>query len=149
MKIESVKINWIIDEYPDLSWLETELEDGKILSSCRYTQKDYDNNPEQVENWIRQDTQRLREYGQYWCMYGCMAESVVSYPISKQGDRRLETLTSGGLWGIESDSDESYKTEVAKEQLEDLKSHLKQFNIKISKKAERLFNEALESMQTP
>ena len=148
MKIESVKINWIIDEYPDLSWLESSITDG-VIDSYRYSQKDYEENPEQVENWIRQDLQRLNTHGDRWVMYGCMAKAIVSYPISKQGDRRLESLTSWGLWGIESDSDESYKIEVSKEQLEELKDHLKRFNIRISKKAERLFNEALESMQTP
>lgn len=147
MKIESVKVNWIIDEYPDISYLESSINNG-VIDSCRYTQKEYEENPEQVENWIRQDTQRLNNYGSHWAMYGCMAEAVVSYPISKQGDRRLETLTSGGLWGIESDSQESYKIEVAKEQLEELKDHLKRFNIRISKKANRLFNEAIENMKT-
>ena len=101
MKVEKVKINWIIDEYPDLSWLESSINNG-VIDSCRYTQKEYEENPEQVENWIRQDTQRLNSYGTHWAMYDCMAEVIVSYPISKQGDRRLETLTSGGLWGIES-----------------------------------------------
>jgi len=147
MKIESIKINWIIDEYPDISYLESNINDG-VVDSCRYTQEDYEKDPEQVKQWIRQDTQRLNNYGTHWANYGCIAESVVSYPISKQGDRRLETLTGGGLWGIESDSDESYKIMVAKEQLEELKDHLKRFNIKISKKAERLFTEALESMKT-
>ena len=45
MKIESVKINWIIDEYPDLSWLESSITDG-VIDSCRYSQKDYEENPE-------------------------------------------------------------------------------------------------------
>lgn len=145
MRIESVKVKWELDEYPDLSWLESSINDG-IVDSCRYTQEEYDKDPEQVKKWISQDMDRFNTYGTHWVMYGCLAEAVVSYPISKQGDRRLETLTSGGLWGIESDSDDSYKTEVAKDQIEDLKSHLKQFNIRLNKKTDKLMNEALESM---
>ena len=147
MKVESVKINWIIDEYPDISYLESSIKNG-VVDSCRYTQEDYEEDPEQVKQWIRQDTQRLNSYGDDWVNYGCMAEAVVSYPISKQGDRRLETLTSGGLWGIESDSDDSYKTEIAKEQIEELKDHLKRFNIRINNKVERLMAEAVESMKS-
>ena len=38
-----------------------------------------------------------------WCYLGIMAKAVVSIPCNGNS-RRLETLTSGGLWGIESDS---------------------------------------------
>jgi len=64
-----------------------------------------------------------------WCYLGIMAKAVVSIPCNGNS-RRLETLTSGGLWGIESDSGE-YLDEVAQEQLEDLKSHLRAFGVYI------------------
>lgn len=61
-------------------------------------------------------------------MMGCTAKAEVSYSVG-QGSRRSEWFTSGGLWGIESDSEQSYLSEVEQEQLNDLRSHLEQFGI--------------------
>lgn len=65
-----------------------------------------------------------------WSFIGIRAEAVVSYDIGG-GSRRLEDLTSGGLWGIESDSGD-YLKELKQEQLDDLKLHLKEFNVDLS-----------------
>jgi hypothetical protein len=66
-----------------------------------------------------------------WCIIGIKAEAVISYPTGNNGDRRIERLTSGGLWGIESDSG-GYLQEVAQNELIDLKFHLENFNIDTS-----------------
>ena len=65
-----------------------------------------------------------------WGFIGIQAEAKVSYAIGG-GSRRLEDLTSGGLWGIESDSGD-YLAEVVKDELIDLKSHLEKFNVDLS-----------------
>jgi len=66
-----------------------------------------------------------------FCYIGIKAKAVVSIPIpNNPGCVRLETLTSGGLWGVESDSGD-YLDEVAQEELNDLKSHLKAFGVYI------------------
>lgn len=65
-----------------------------------------------------------------WQFIGIQAEAEISYPIDG-GSRRLEQFTSGGLWGIESDSGD-YLEKITKEQLEDLKTHLEQFNVDTS-----------------
>ena len=64
-----------------------------------------------------------------WCFIGIIAEATVKYPINNNGSYRLETFTSGGLWGIESDSGD-YLDTVASEQIADLKKHLAVFGIK-------------------
>ncbi len=67
-----------------------------------------------------------------WSFIGIIAEAIISYPCIHGFDSsRLETLTSGGLCGIESDSG-IYLEEIEQEQLMDLKEHLKQFNVDIS-----------------
>lgn len=66
-----------------------------------------------------------------WSFIGIQAEALISYPIRSNGDRRLERLTSEGLWGIESDSG-SYLDNVKDEQLADLKDHLEHFNVGLS-----------------
>lgn len=57
---------------------------------------------------------------------GIQAEAVVSYENSN--GYRLETLTSGGLWGIESDATDYHK-EIVQEELDSLKKHLERFNV--------------------
>jgi hypothetical protein len=65
-----------------------------------------------------------------WCYIGIRAEAVVSYPLDMAGkDRRLETFTSGGVWGVESDSNDDTFEEYEDDQLDDLKQHLAKFGI--------------------
>lgn len=60
---------------------------------------------------------------------GIEAAATVSYPIGARGERRLERLHSGGLWGIDADSDDNYLAIVEAEQLSDLREHLERFGI--------------------
>lgn len=112
VRIDSVKIEWLNDDDPDLSWLEQSDE-------------------EMGEGFEAHAKTRLESYGQSWNMLGCTAKAQVSYEIFN-GSRRIEWLTSGGLWGIESDMDEATKREYEAEQLEDLASHLNHFGITIN-----------------
>lgn len=76
-----------------------------------------------------------------FCFIGVLAEATVKY---QEGDHyRLETLASGGLWGIESDSGD-YIKEVEREQVADLKAHLEVFGVDLSN-FDELSSEALES----
>jgi len=61
---------------------------------------------------------------------GCRAVAEVSYPVDSNGNRRIETLTSGGLWGIDEPSAD-YKAEIEREQLDDLRDHLIAFGIDV------------------
>lgn len=54
-----------------------------------------------------------------WCFIGIRAEAEVSL-----ADGVLQTVTSGGLWGIESDSGDSYLREVEQEELANLRVQL-------------------------
>ena len=88
-------------------------------------------------------TKRFRKYGMKdyermeglqrgdWYFIGVVAKATVSYPVGNNRDKRLEQLSSGGLWGVESDGGE-YLDEVNKEQLEELREHLTQFGITVS-----------------
>lgn len=75
----------------------------------------------------REDDIRDDEEG---CFIGIWAEAEVSYPIGG-GNRRLEKFRSRGLWGIEYDGpdDEDYAKSVEKEEIADLKYHLRVFGI--------------------
>ena len=71
-----------------------------------------------------QDYNRAESYNnQNWHYMGIQAIANVSI------DGQIQTITSGGLWGIESDSDESYLKEVAQEEIENLKSQLSKLGV--------------------
>ena len=70
--------------------------------------------------YIQQDYERCEAYNrQVWCYLGIIAKAEVR---SAQGI--VQTLRSGGLWGVESDSGESYLEEVGQEQLTELRAEL-------------------------
>ena len=71
-------------------------------------------------------------------LQGCLAVATVSYPIGDKGDRRLETFTSGGLWGIDVRRSPAYQLELEREQLEDLRDHLEVFGVDVSRVTARI-----------
>lgn len=113
VRIDKVTLERLDDDSPDLSWLEqTDKEMG--------------------EGFEAQSKARLESYGDSWFMIGIRAKAQVSYPCGPNGERRLDSFTSGGLWGIESDSGESYLKSIEADELEDLASHLNRFGFECS-----------------
>jgi hypothetical protein len=123
-QITKISIKHIIDPSPDLSWLETKIEDEKIVDSCRYTDKDIAQyGIEQVQEWIEQDRRRLAECGETWHMTGIFAEAS----IQTSEDGRIwmyNTIRSSGIWSVESDSNDAHLRELEAEQFEELQSIL-------------------------
>ena len=80
-------------------------------------------NPDSPE----QDYQRMQAYNRgEWQMMGVHAEAVLECP-----NKPRQVIRSGGLWGVESDSDEAYFAEVADEELAALRDILAAFAIGI------------------
>jgi hypothetical protein len=79
--------------------------------------------PEQIRQYVRRDYERMERMNRGdWCYIGIRAEAEILIP---SGDASLvQEITSGGLWGVESDSDEAYFAEVEGEELADLRSQL-------------------------
>ena len=103
-KIEEINVVTECDESPDTSYLE---------------QPDFED--------------RLKAYqnGEFHFI-SIRATAAISYPCGLNGERRLEWLTSGGLYGIESDSDTEYLKSVKNDELTELKDHLTRFNVDVS-----------------
>jgi hypothetical protein len=74
---------------------------------------------DEMRKYIAQDYERMESLndGDWWYV-GIRAEAEVVI------DGVVQTATSGGLWGIESDSDESYFKEIADEELSQLRAIL-------------------------
>lgn len=141
MKIEKITLKHIIETQPDLSYLgifsNTPADvciDRQKRGDLRAGEYRYFNLGCGDAEYIEQDYERMTAYNnQQWFSMGIKAVAGVSYLVHGN-NRRLEPLTSGGLWGIESDSGD-YIEEMDNEQLDDLRQHLEQFGITCSDEA--------------
>jgi hypothetical protein len=118
-----------IDEYPDLKWLKTvQAEDGSIISSFRYSNEDIKKyGLKQVQRWVDEDHERLESYGDEWWMIGIRAAAEIYIPA---GDSFIiQMIESPGVWGIESDSGETYFKEVFSHELTVLRDMLDKLNV--------------------
>jgi len=76
--------------------------------------------PEDIRKYILQDYERMeRLHRGDWCYIGIRAEAEVSLT----GDV-LQEVSSGGLWGIESDSSKEYFAEIEADELSELRKQL-------------------------
>lgn len=88
--------------------------------------------PEEVRKYTRQDYERMEALNRGdWCFIGISAEA--EYSIDSPNGSPIQTVTSGGLWGIESDSDAAFFAETEQEQLSELRDQL--HAIEFSKRA--------------
>lgn len=125
-KILSINFVKDVDECPDLSDLgEYSNEpaehciDRKECGDWRQREYRYFNLGCGDPEYLEQDYQRMKNYNQNnWCMLHCYMQANIVI-----GDT-LQTIRSGGLGGIESDSDDSYFAEIQEEEFQELKSIL-------------------------
>src|SRR5205814_1413585 len=84
------------------------------------------------QEYYKKDQRRKSRYGSQWCMYGIRAQVEIGIPSENGQFLTTQKLTSGGLWGIESDSGKKYFKEVAQQELEDLKDMLQVLNVDLT-----------------
>lgn len=97
----------IIDESPDASYLEQ-------------------------EGMGFEDRLAAYERGDFHFV-GIRASVEIEIPHGTDGTRILQTITSPGLWGIESDSGDTYMQEVFRDECDILADMLKELNVKVTK----------------
>jgi hypothetical protein len=121
--IHEINIIHMLDESPDLSYLD-QFKDSK--------------NPEEQKAYV-QDQKRKQAYDRgRWHMIGIKAVATIHIPFEvitnngKETNFEIETIDSGGLWGIESNSGKPYLKQVATEQIEELKGYLQTLNVDLS-----------------
>jgi hypothetical protein len=80
--------------------------------------------PEDIRKYVRQDYERMEALNhQNWYYIGIRAEADILIPSGNAS--LVQEITSGGLWGIESDSDAGYLREIETEQLSELREQLR------------------------
>jgi len=78
------------------------------------------NTPEEVRKYVRQDYERMESLNRGdWSYIGIRVDAQVTLSTGV-----VQDITSGGLWGIESDSESSYFDEVAADEWSQLKEEL-------------------------
>jgi len=134
LRILGFEVKTMLDENADLSYLKTEYDNDLqlIVNSARYSNQTVTEYKwPMVRRWIDEDHSRLAAYNQgEWVMLGI---SVVANLVidTKLGDTYPFSIYSGGLWGIESDSDNDYLISVAKDQANDLIDVLRTLRFKL------------------
>lgn len=125
MELLEIKTVMLPDQDPDLSHIgefnENPMEEGCVTikhsddpRSFSYFHAANASNDKEA----RQDYERMLDYGNGWVMVGIRAEAKLVI------GGVIQTIKSGGLWGIESDSDESYLDEVRAEEESELQGIL-------------------------
>lgn len=101
LELRSIELRMVDDPYADASWMTgTDEEMGAGFSAAM------------------SERQRTLEQG-LWGFVGIVAVATVSIrPATQSHD--TEEIHSGGLWGIESDSDTSYFDEIGADELSEL-----------------------------
>lgn len=102
-----------------------------VRNSYRYFNPNWQNykglERAKIVKYCIQDFERMESLvAGNFCFIGIRAEAEVSVGRNGKPDSGylLQEITSGGLWGIESDSDASYLSEVEQEELSELKTQL-------------------------
>jgi len=87
--------------------------------------------PEDIRKYVRQDYERMESLNNgNWCFIGIRADAEIGIPNQyvncdgKSDSLTIQRITSGGLWGIESDSERTYIEEEEQNQLDDLRIQL-------------------------
>jgi hypothetical protein len=103
---------------------------------------------EEVRKYVRQDYERMESLNAgNWSFIGIKAEAEIGIPQSVPRPRTgqsylLQTFHSGGLWGIESDSERSFMEEEEKNQLAELRDVLVTFGL-----SRRAISQAFQSVK--
>lgn len=83
---------------------------------------------EMARQYCKSDFDRMEAYNRGdWYAIGIIAEAIIELPCN--GYKKMQVISSGGLWGIDSDSGSKYIEEIENEQLSELKEYCMQVNV--------------------
>jgi hypothetical protein len=84
-----------------------------------------------IRKYVRQDYERMESLNAgHFCFIGIRAECEIRVPYMTEGKGgrtyfKTETISSPGLFGVESDSDKAYFADIEKEELSSLREELR------------------------
>jgi hypothetical protein len=134
-KINKIIIEHIPDYDADLDWIGTFDNEPKsefaiehdVGNPQTYSWFNPQNGAVENKKQAKEDYKRMLAYENGdWGMIGIKATAEV-YTSQNGREWKIDKITSGGLWGIETDSSLEYKIEVEKDEEADLFETLKEF----------------------
>jgi hypothetical protein len=100
------------------------VERGRTFRYFNSGSVDKSNTDEDNRKYAKQDYERMTDLERgCWGFIGVRAEAEIAIPNGNDS-ATMQTIRSGGLWGIESDSGDDYFAEVGNDELADLKTQL-------------------------
>jgi len=135
-KIESIEMEEILDESPDLSFYGEFSNTPKEGAIDVKEQGDWDSgkyryfNPAMQENPMELYRRMVAYDKGLWNMEGIRAKAKVLLSTDGGKTWKSHTISSGGLWGVESDSGNDYKNDIFREEREELAKQLRAFNFR-------------------
>lgn len=134
-KVVKIEIKRVVDKNPDLSFLETtpEYHYGTDGSNWKHVSEEdkqrvivqYDSIWNACVTYAKQDKERLDAYNRgVWEIIGIRAVATIHIPVNNN-TVKIQTIESGGLFGIESDSGDNYIKDIAREQIAEVKNYLR------------------------
>lgn len=133
-KVVKIEVKRIVDENADLSFLGTtpEYHYGKNGSNWEHVPeediqkivKNYGSIWNACMAYAKHDKERLDAYNRgVWEMIGIRAVATIHIPVD-DNTVKIQTIDSGGLFGIESD-DHDCVQDIGKEQIAEVKNYLR------------------------
>ena len=139
--LTQIAIQHTVDDCDSINYLLTELDytNEKVIRSDRYSNKDVEiYGWDAVRKWVEEDIERYEEYGISWNSMGISAEAKILLPFKAYTNDglgwnfKIQKISSGGIWGIESDSDNSYVEKEEHNQIVELMDYLRILNVDLS-----------------
>lgn len=139
--LTQLETKYIKDNNVCNNYLLTELDykNKKVIRSDRYSNKDIETYGwNTVKDWVEEDMKRYEEYGINWHSIGIIAEAKIFIPFKIHTNNgfdwnfKIQEISSGGIWGVESDSQPEYFESLEEEQIAELEGYLNTLNVDLS-----------------
>lgn len=143
-KIVGITVVSMTETYPDTSWMGSYGNEPKSeFAIDRHERGDgrareyrWFNGPvenyegatkKEIKKYVEQDYERFEGFNHdQWYFIGIKAKAEI-HTSSNGKEWLVNDISSGGLWGIESDCGDEYKKEIGEEQIGELAMTLKEF----------------------
>ena len=103
----------------------------KIIKSDLYEQESADKDWKQVLGWIQEDERRMNAYGRNWYMFGIQAVATLHFPMRNTESSIIQKIKSPGIYGIESDAEDSFFRENEETEILTLLDMLENMHVEV------------------
>jgi hypothetical protein len=136
IQVQKIDVCWEPDDHADVRHLRATAAEHYGIGGCNWSHVSSEEREKVIatfgsiyaacEHYAEEERNRLEAFHLgAWQMMGCYATAE----LLNTRTRVVHRIRTAGLWGIESDSDESYKASVESEELDALNEELAAFGV--------------------